>query len=201
MLDVSMTAGTVVSLHLPQVAQSDIESSNPVVINANPQYPFMKANWRPFWHGRNQTLDLTANIDVPSGLQSFSIGSSVMHIENEFIYKDDNSIDYSVMTTSGRRIAGGYFDSVLPTGFASSSLEFSDLRGGDITEVKISFIAENSLVPGDKIRVFIPNIVNEYLVSDKIALNITGTIGQNSQKFIKEWLDHFIAWVSTNKGV
>lgn len=29
----------------------------------------------------------------------------------------------------------------------------------------------------------------------------SGTIGQNSQKFIKEWLDHFIAWVSTNKGV
>ena len=27
----------------------------------------------------------------------------------------------------------------------------------------------------------------------------SGNIGHNSQKFVKGWLDHFIAWVSTNK--
>ena len=29
----------------------------------------------------------------------------------------------------------------------------------------------------------------------------SGNIGQNSQKFIKGWLDRFIAWVLINKGI
>ena len=179
--DIDIKAGTIVSLYLPQIKKSNIITDEPAIVE---NYIAMPILWNLTWYGLNQTLHLIARTDIQASVQQFSIESEVLVLSDTIIYEDSNDISYSIISPADSEAFGGYMDRVAPTGFASTSLEFSNRQCNESTAIIIGFVSDQTFEYGDKIVVKIPSLINSKNYGRKNELNITATSMTNVSAYM-----------------
>ena len=193
-------SGSIVSVYLPQITKSNLETKLPEVVQ---DYPGQMVYFDVHWHGRNQTLDLIARVDISPGIKSFTVGSSEMVLvsggEQPVMY--DNQASYSVYQ-NGTRLFFGYFDAAESNGFTTSTLSFGSPSPDAVTSIYIGFVIESALVVGDKVAVNIPNLGNPNGQNSKIELSATfpSSVSEINEYFKIVWNPVSSSFVATAKA-
>ena len=170
----TIVQGTVFSIYIPQIS-SQVDSFPSMVLSN----PIMSITWTGEWHAVNQTLSLTSTRDI-TGAQSFTMGSLTLLLSDDIIYANDTSVTYSLYDPIFGYTNGGLFNSVAPRGFVSTNLTFGQIYDGRITTLFLYFEAEQIMIFGDKISVFLPNFIGV----DKKVLHSNGI---TSADFTAKW--------------